>query len=87
MLKDYPPEQRFKMGAKQPCPEHPEGYSGGFVCRTREEALAFKKLHGYDNFAIYELDLPGKFKSVTYQKDNSRINYLLVDSRIIKKIE
>jgi hypothetical protein len=90
------PKGLCKLGLRGPnsydCPDCPEGYPGGWVWKTIEEADNFRKdrLNQFEpnwnpeEFSVYEIQLTAGWE-VDVSETNDGFNNLLVDSKIIKK--
>lgn len=71
-----------KLGKHGPTTDDPEGYGGGIVWKTREEAEAYLKKKDLFDFSVYALSLPKGFDEATYPKDG--YSFLLVDAPILR---
>lgn len=87
------PQGVHKLGAYEPTSEEPEGYKGGWVFKTIQEALELKKtIHKFDwnpeEFSVYELKLPNNWEQdVSKDPDEDGVHHLLVDALIVRKVQ
>lgn len=76
-------------------PDVPEGYDGGWVWKTAEEAHAYyagnkEAIEGEKNrrFAVYRLKLKGTWESdVSKRRATDGVHRLLVDAKIVGRVD
>ena len=84
-----------KLGLRAPCKEFPEGYEGGWIWRSLEEAQSF--LRGPDfkiytqwnplEFSVYELLIESWATSASLRPSSEDgVHRLLFDARILGKV-
>lgn len=73
-----------KIGKQQPSDDNPEGYDGGIVWETPEEAREWLELNPFRRYSIYEIELTDTYNVCTY-KHNDGSYRLINDAFIIGK--